>query len=172
MILTGSGTAPPPPPPPSGYYKVIAKHSGKCLDVAGVSTADGAKVQQWSCTGGNNQRWKLVSMGDGYNELVAAHSGKCLDVDGVVHCRRRERATVELHRRQQPALEARIDGRRLQRARRQAQRQVPRRRRLVHCRRRERATVGLPRRQQPAVDACRHRLNRRFRRTMGFLELS
>ena len=45
-----------------------------------LSTADGAKVQQWSCTGGNNQRWKLVSMGDGYNELVAKHSGKCLDV--------------------------------------------------------------------------------------------
>jgi len=82
MILTGSSSTP-PPPPPSGYYKVIAKHSGKCLDVKGLSTADGANVQQWSCTGGNNQRWKLVSMGDGYNELVAKHSGKCLDVAGV-----------------------------------------------------------------------------------------
>jgi hypothetical protein len=82
MILTGSGTTT-PPPPPSGYYKVIAKHSGKCLDVNGASTADGANVQQWSCNGGNNQRWKLVSMGDGYNELVAKHSSKCLDVNGA-----------------------------------------------------------------------------------------
>jgi Ricin-type beta-trefoil lectin domain-like len=42
------------------HYKVIAKHSGKCLDIAGVSTADGANVQQWSCYGGNNQRWRPV----------------------------------------------------------------------------------------------------------------
>ncbi|MCX9073109.1 MAG: RICIN domain-containing protein [Candidatus Methanoperedens sp.] len=42
------------------YYAIIAKHSGKCLDVAGESQEPGANVQQWDCHGGNNQLWKLV----------------------------------------------------------------------------------------------------------------
>lgn len=37
---------------------------GKCLDVTGDSTADGAKVQLWSCTGGANQRWNAPAAGD------------------------------------------------------------------------------------------------------------
>lgn len=56
------------------------RHSGKCADVAGWSTADGANVQQWTC--GNdqgNQHWRFVATGDGYYTLRAVHSGKCLD---------------------------------------------------------------------------------------------
>ena len=44
-----------------GYNELVAKHSGKCLDAAASSTADAANVQQWSCHGGNNQRWKGLS---------------------------------------------------------------------------------------------------------------
>jgi elongation factor Tu len=42
-----------------GYYKLVAKHSGKVLDVAGISSANGAKLHQWDYVGGDNQKWKL-----------------------------------------------------------------------------------------------------------------
>lgn len=32
---------------------------GKCLDVTGNSSANGAKAQLWSCTGAANQKWRL-----------------------------------------------------------------------------------------------------------------
>ncbi|WP_326821578.1 RICIN domain-containing protein [Streptosporangium sp. NBC_01756] len=63
---------------------LVARHSGKCLDVAGVSTADGANVQQWTCLPNQrNQEWNLVATDSGYYTLRAVHSGKCLDVAGV-----------------------------------------------------------------------------------------
>jgi O-glycosyl hydrolase len=42
-----------------GFHRLINRHSGKALDVAGVSTADGANVHQWTYGGGGNQQWKL-----------------------------------------------------------------------------------------------------------------
>ncbi|XYH93542.1 RICIN domain-containing protein [Sorangium sp. So ce1128] len=66
--------------PTATYYTLGARHSGKCLDVNGASTADGAAVQQWTCNGGSNQQWQLQSAGSGYYRVVARHSGKCLDV--------------------------------------------------------------------------------------------
>ena len=68
---------------PAGVYKVVARHSGKCLDVSGVSTDDGAGVQQWSCHGGGNQLWRIEPIAGDYSRLTAEHSGKCLDVRGV-----------------------------------------------------------------------------------------
>jgi glucosylceramidase len=44
----------------NGYYKFIARNSGKCLDVRDVSTADGAWLQQWTCTGGVAQAFRLA----------------------------------------------------------------------------------------------------------------
>lgn len=38
-------------------YRLVNVHSGKCLEVAGSSTRDGANVQQSTCQGGYNQRW-------------------------------------------------------------------------------------------------------------------
>jgi uncharacterized protein (DUF1800 family) len=67
----------------SGTYEVVARHSGKCLDVSGVSMDDGAPVIQWTCNGGLNQRWTLQPASDGYYNLIAGHSGKLLDVAGV-----------------------------------------------------------------------------------------
>jgi Ricin-type beta-trefoil lectin domain-like len=64
------------------YYELRARHSGKCLDVYGGSTDDGASVIQFSCHGGYNQQWRLWDVGGGYYELTARHSGKCLDVYG------------------------------------------------------------------------------------------
>jgi glucosylceramidase len=44
-----------------GYYRFVARNSGKCLDVRDVSTADGAWLQQWTCTGGPAQSFRLVA---------------------------------------------------------------------------------------------------------------
>ncbi|MBP2328211.1 hypothetical protein JOF56_008596 [Kibdelosporangium banguiense] len=46
-------------------YQLVARHSGKCMDVNGVSTAAGAPVIQWSCKPVNqgnqlNQTWRLL----------------------------------------------------------------------------------------------------------------
>jgi hypothetical protein len=38
---------------------VTGVQSGLCLDVSGASTANGAKVQLWTCNNGGNQQWTL-----------------------------------------------------------------------------------------------------------------
>lgn len=62
-------------------YRIVNRQSGKCLDVAGGSTADGANVLQWACHNGNNQSWRIEDLGDDTNRLVNVHSGKVLDVN-------------------------------------------------------------------------------------------
>jgi len=64
-------------------YEIIAKHSRKCLDVAGVATHNGANIHQWECHGGPNQRWTLTERGGGFYTVTARHSNKCMDVEGV-----------------------------------------------------------------------------------------
>ena len=60
------------PPPPTGG--TITGVGGKCLDVDNAGTADGTKIQLWTCNGTTAQSWTKV--GDTYRVL-----GKCLDVD-------------------------------------------------------------------------------------------
>ncbi len=52
----------------SGYVQIVAAHSGKCLDVTGGATNEGAPVQQWDCqdptlaldpAAGGNQSWRF-----------------------------------------------------------------------------------------------------------------
>ena len=40
------------------WESLAARHSGKCLDVSSASTADGAKLIQWTCGTGTNQQFK------------------------------------------------------------------------------------------------------------------
>ncbi|MGW4214389.1 RICIN domain-containing protein [Lentzea sp. NPDC004789] len=70
--ITGVGGGP--------YYNLVARHSGKCVDVTSNSAADGASVLQYTCGGGLNQQWRLTDAGGGYVQVIAQHSGKCLDV--------------------------------------------------------------------------------------------
>jgi hypothetical protein len=67
----------------SAWYVLVNRGSGKVLDVSGVSTADGAQLQQWSRTDGNNQQFQFVDSGGGYYRVKARHSGKVLDVYGA-----------------------------------------------------------------------------------------
>ena len=67
----------------SGHiYKLVAQHSGKALDVRDVSTANGARLQQWTYGGGNNQKWRVEDMGSGYFRLTSISSGKVAEVAG------------------------------------------------------------------------------------------
>jgi hypothetical protein len=75
----------PVPGVPNTYF-VVNHYSGKCLDVAGISTANGAAVWQWTCLGAANQQFTLrqaTATGNPNDfQLVAVHSGKCVDVSG------------------------------------------------------------------------------------------
>ncbi|MCX4539124.1 RICIN domain-containing protein [Streptomyces sp. NBC_01565] len=70
-----------------GYYGTTTirnGNSGLCLEVADWSTANGAPVRQWPCTGGANQQWdyNYVYVGayiDGA-QLINRNSGKCLEI--------------------------------------------------------------------------------------------
>ncbi len=33
--------------------------NGKCLDITGGSTANGALIEEWTCNGGSNQQWSV-----------------------------------------------------------------------------------------------------------------
>jgi hypothetical protein len=76
LIRTANGIA-------MGTYKVIARHSGKALDVANFGTANGSQVHQWDYLGGANQKWNLIPLGGDQYRLTGAQSGKVLDVSGV-----------------------------------------------------------------------------------------
>ncbi|WP_234383385.1 RICIN domain-containing protein [Streptomyces dysideae] len=39
-------------------YQLAAVHSGKCVDVSGISTDPGAKIHQWTCDSATDMAWK------------------------------------------------------------------------------------------------------------------
>ncbi|MFI7108211.1 PHB depolymerase family esterase [Nonomuraea sp. NPDC050227] len=62
-----------PGPEPGGQVKNAG--SGRCLDVAGASQANGAQAQIWDCHGQPNQQWTSTASGE-----LRVYGGKCLDV--------------------------------------------------------------------------------------------
>ncbi|PZF94630.1 non-reducing end alpha-L-arabinofuranosidase family hydrolase [Micromonospora deserti] len=64
----------------TAWYVLVNRNSGKALDVHGASTADGARLIQWTRTNANNQQFQFVDSGGGYYRLKARHSGKVADV--------------------------------------------------------------------------------------------
>ncbi|MEU4211924.1 RICIN domain-containing protein [Streptomyces sp. NPDC026206] len=60
-------------------FEIVAKNSGKCLDVQGFGTHDGARIIQWPCHGGSNQLWYLERRADNTWQIRSYHSHKCLD---------------------------------------------------------------------------------------------
>ena len=61
---------------------LLSKNSGMVLDVTGGSVSNGTVIQQWDWTGGTNQQWNIVPLGNGYNKIVNVNSGLVLDVTG------------------------------------------------------------------------------------------
>jgi uncharacterized protein (DUF1800 family) len=61
-------------------YELVSVNSGKCLDVTNWSTANGTRMQQWACTGNDNQAWQLQAAASGTSVIVSRFSAKVLDV--------------------------------------------------------------------------------------------
>lgn len=66
--------------PGPGPVQLIARHSGKCLDVAQISKAPDAPLQQWTCWGGPNQQWMLTPTGGGAYRMTSINSGMAVRV--------------------------------------------------------------------------------------------
>jgi hypothetical protein len=68
----------------TGVYEFVHLVTGKCLNVASSSTADGTAATLSDCTGGANQKWKIAPTEDSQplTEILVKHSGMCLDVVG------------------------------------------------------------------------------------------
>ncbi|RKT74778.1 alpha-L-fucosidase [Saccharothrix variisporea] len=56
---------------------IVGVQSGRCVDVEGVSTANGAAVHLWDCHGGSNQRWTQSG------KQLVVYGNKCLDAYGA-----------------------------------------------------------------------------------------
>ena len=69
----------------SGHYRLMARHSGKAVVVAGASTAEGADVYQWDYNDNalDNDEWELRGIDSGYYRIINRHSGKDLTVAGA-----------------------------------------------------------------------------------------
>jgi hypothetical protein len=84
------------------YYYIVSRHTynaggeagKKCLDVANGSTGVGAGVIQYTCNGGNNQKFALMKNGSNLWAIRALHSqkyigaqfgGQLVQVDNAVH---------------------------------------------------------------------------------------
>jgi hypothetical protein len=67
----------------NGTYRIINRNSGKVLDVANGSTANGANVHQWPWLGGANQQWNVADIGNGQYSIAGVQSGKYLDVNSA-----------------------------------------------------------------------------------------
>jgi uncharacterized protein (DUF1800 family) len=70
-------------PLPAGYYQLVARHSGLCLNISGGSLDAEAFAIQWSCAADESQQWRLEPLAGGYYRLIARHSGKALEVLGA-----------------------------------------------------------------------------------------
>lgn len=67
---------------PDGYFALRNALSGKCLHVRDASKADGATVEQRSCSLVPEQLWKPSRVDASLMQLTAKHSGLVLDVAG------------------------------------------------------------------------------------------
>ncbi|MFC0626304.1 RICIN domain-containing protein [Kribbella deserti] len=65
---------------PTAFYQLVSRHSGKAIEIAGQSTADGAVAQQRTRAAQASQQFQFVDAGDGYHKIRARHSGKVLDI--------------------------------------------------------------------------------------------
>lgn len=64
-----------------GIYNIKSKWSGLYLDVNGNKATDGTAIQQWTKTGGNAQKFKLVSDGAGYYSILTGSSNYASGLD-------------------------------------------------------------------------------------------
>ncbi|QKW50995.1 RICIN domain-containing protein [Streptomyces buecherae] len=64
-----------------GTWTWYNHNSGKCLEIHGGGTADGAGAVQWGCNGSAWQLWTNTNGGT-LTEIRNGNTGKCLEVYG------------------------------------------------------------------------------------------
>ncbi len=57
---------------------ITSVSAGKCVEVSGSSTANGAAAQLWDCTGADNQKWSRTA-----SKQLMVYGNKCLDAYGA-----------------------------------------------------------------------------------------
>ncbi|MDX2153780.1 MAG: RICIN domain-containing protein [Bryobacteraceae bacterium] len=62
---------------------VFAKHSGRCLDIEGIATGNGAHAHQWDYWGGQNQIFRVEWVEASHYRLIAQHSNRVIDVEAI-----------------------------------------------------------------------------------------
>ncbi|GAB3289439.1 RICIN domain-containing protein [Hymenobacter tenuis] len=70
-------------PDENAWYGVIARGSGRSLDITNASAEAGATAIQWEFTHANSQQWRFVpaAKGSDFYRIEARHSGKCLTLE-------------------------------------------------------------------------------------------
>ncbi|QJE95801.1 RICIN domain-containing protein [Luteolibacter luteus] len=68
-----------------GTYRLLPKHAHyECLDIAGVSAADGAQAHLWEYVSGANQKWEVSNPVGSWLRLTPTHAvSKALDVNAA-----------------------------------------------------------------------------------------
>jgi hypothetical protein len=67
---------------PDGDHQLVVASDNLCLDVYGNSSSAGAAIDQWTCNGQDNQKFRFVPASGGYGELRARNSGLDVAVAG------------------------------------------------------------------------------------------
>ena len=62
---------------------LFVRHSGRCLDIEGISTDNGADAIQWEYWGGQNQVFRIEWVEASHYRLIAQHSSRVIDVEGM-----------------------------------------------------------------------------------------
>jgi outer membrane protein OmpA-like peptidoglycan-associated protein len=70
-------------PEENAWYGVVARGSGRSLDITGASAEAGVAAVQWEFTHAPSQQWRFVRVtaGGEYFRIEAKHSTKCLTVE-------------------------------------------------------------------------------------------
>ncbi|MFI2105046.1 pectinesterase family protein [Isoptericola sp. NPDC019693] len=79
-FLVGTTTTTAAAAPAAGTYQLTVARSGQCLDVVAGSKDNSALLQQWGCSGGAWQQFRLEPLGGGAYQLRNVNSDRCLDV--------------------------------------------------------------------------------------------
>ncbi|RYZ92719.1 MAG: hypothetical protein EOP06_03440 [Proteobacteria bacterium] len=67
-----------------GSSNLMAKHSWKCVDVTGWSSADDLELSQYTCVNQQwNQQFYIDHVGSNQYTLKSHHTQKCMDVRGA-----------------------------------------------------------------------------------------
>ena len=63
-----------------GYYEIEAVHSGKVLEISGISAR--TRIQQYEKGDSEGQKWIIQKTSDGYYSIISKANGLCMDVAG------------------------------------------------------------------------------------------